>query len=176
MLLASSSSSGNSNFLIPNGTFVFELVIFIIVLGVVAKYILPSLQKAMMDREATIRASLQAGDEGRVEAERLEAERIAVIERAHGEAREIVAAAAQEVERLRESAQSRGLAEFESALVSAREMIEGESVRLRQETIAKLDEVVVQAAERIIGVEVDREKYRETIALAIRQASERSWS
>ena len=34
-----------SNFLIPNGTFIVELVAFIIVLGVVARYILPPVNK-----------------------------------------------------------------------------------------------------------------------------------
>src|SRR5487761_2384028 len=116
MLLASSSSSSNSNFLIPNGTFVFELVMFIIVLGVVAKFILPSLQKAMNDRDSTIRASLAAGDEGRIEADRLARERASVLEAAHAEARTVIAAAAREVEQLREEAQSRGQLEFEREL------------------------------------------------------------
>ena len=44
MLFASAAgaNSGNGgNFLIPNGTFVVELVIFLVVLGVIAKWILP---------------------------------------------------------------------------------------------------------------------------------------
>lgn len=171
MLLASSSGSSNSNFLIPNGTFVFELVMFIIVLGVVAKFILPSLQKAMNDRDSTIRASLAAGDEGRIEADRLARERASVLEAAHAEARTVIAAAAREVEQLREEAQSRGQLEFERELELARSAIESESLTLRAETIAKLDEIVVAAAERVIGVDVDPDKHRAAIAGAIRLAS-----
>ncbi|HUY06090.1 MAG TPA: F0F1 ATP synthase subunit B [Acidimicrobiales bacterium] len=170
MLLASSSSSSNSNFLIPNGTFVFELVMFIIVLGVVAKFILPSLQKAMSDRESTIRASLAAGDEGRIEADRLARERASVLEAAHAEARAIVEAASREVERLREEAQARGQQEFEREFASAKSTITNESSTLRDETISKLDEIVVRAAERVIGFHVDPAKHRETIAGAIRRA------
>jgi len=169
MLLA--ASSGNSNFLIPNGTFVFELIMFIIVLGIVAKFILPSLQKAMSDRETTIRASLTASDEGRVEADRLARERVAVLEQAHAEARVIVEGASREVERLREEAQQRGMAEFERELERARAVIVQESRTLREETIAKLDEVVVRAAERIVGVDVDPVRHRDAIAAAIREAN-----
>ncbi len=52
MLFASAAggSSGNGgNFLIPNGTFVVELVIFLVVLGVIAKWILPPLQASGRD-------------------------------------------------------------------------------------------------------------------------------
>jgi len=171
MLLASSSSSSNSNFLIPNGTFVFELVMFIIVLGVVAKFILPSLQKAMSDRESTVRASFAAGDEGRIEADRLARERESVLEAAHAEARTIVEAASREVERLREEAQARGQQVFERELEIAKTTITRESSTLREEMIAKLDEIVVKAAERVIGVDVDPTKHREAIAGAIRLAS-----
>ncbi len=171
MLLASSSSSSNSNFLIPNGTFVFELVMFVIVLGVVAKFILPSLQKAMTDRETTIRASLAAGDESRVEADRLARERASVLEAAHAEARTIVESASREVERLREEAQARGQLEFEREIEFAKTAISNESSSLREETIAKLDEIVVRAAERVIGIDVDPAKHREAIAGAIRSAS-----
>ena len=43
-------------------------------LGIVAKFILPPLQKVMAEREATIRGTLTASDEGRSEAERLSTE------------------------------------------------------------------------------------------------------
>jgi F-type H+-transporting ATPase subunit b len=172
MLLASSASSGGSNFLIPNGTLIVELVMFIIVLGVVAKFILPPLQKAMSDREATIRESAQASDEGRSEAERLESERHALLEAAHVQAREIIEVAAREVEELREDAQHRGQAEFEHAIAAAQLTILNEAKQLREETIAKLDEVVIAAAERIIGVDVDPDRHRQAISTAIRQASE----
>ena len=54
MLFASAgaTSSGNGgNFLIPNGTFVVELVIFLVVLGVVAKWILPPLKAVSETRQ-----------------------------------------------------------------------------------------------------------------------------
>jgi F-type H+-transporting ATPase subunit b len=40
------------NFLIPNGTFLVELVIFILVLAVIWKFVVPPIQAVLQDREA----------------------------------------------------------------------------------------------------------------------------
>ena len=42
---------GTSNFLVPNGTFFFVLAIFLIVLGVIAKFVVPPIQKVLGERE-----------------------------------------------------------------------------------------------------------------------------
>ena len=67
---SSSSSSGGGNFLLPNGTFVFDLVIFLAVLGIIAKWILPPLLEVADTRRARIRSELQAcrGSAGRSQA------------------------------------------------------------------------------------------------------------
>ena len=43
-----------SNFLIPNGTFFFVLLIFLIVLGVIAKWVVPPVGKVLGEREAML--------------------------------------------------------------------------------------------------------------------------
>lgn len=45
---------GTQNFLLPNGTFFFTLIIFLIVLGVIAKWVVPPISKVMREREAMI--------------------------------------------------------------------------------------------------------------------------
>ena len=45
---------GDSNFLIPNATFIAELVAFAILLWLLNKYVLPPLTKAMTDRQDLI--------------------------------------------------------------------------------------------------------------------------
>jgi F-type H+-transporting ATPase subunit b len=53
-LLAAEEGGGTSNFLIPNGTFFFVLAIFLIVLGVIAKFVVPPIQKVLGERERMI--------------------------------------------------------------------------------------------------------------------------
>lgn len=171
MVLASTSSSSGSNFLIPNATFIYELIMFIVVLGLVARFVLPPLQRARDEREAKIRALQRQSDEGRSEATELDHERHAVLARAHEEARHIVDAAGTEVDRIREDATRRAQEEYEREVARALEVIARERDQLREETLVRLDDIVIEAAERIVGVAVDRERHRDTIARAIAQAT-----
>lgn len=49
-----SEEGGTSNFLIPNGTFFFVLAIFLIVLGVIGKFVVPPIQQVLGERERMI--------------------------------------------------------------------------------------------------------------------------
>ncbi len=43
--ILAAEEGGQSNFLIPNGTFFFVLLIFLIVLGVIAKWVVPPISE-----------------------------------------------------------------------------------------------------------------------------------
>lgn len=49
--LVASEEGGTSNFLVPNGTFFFVLAIFLVVLGVIGKFVVPPIQKVLGERE-----------------------------------------------------------------------------------------------------------------------------
>ena len=49
--LVAYEEGGTSNFLIPNGTFFFVLAIFLVVLGVIGKFVVPPIQKVLGERE-----------------------------------------------------------------------------------------------------------------------------
>ena len=49
--LLAAEEGGTSNFLIPNGTFFFVLAIFLVVLGVIGKFVVPPIQKVLGERE-----------------------------------------------------------------------------------------------------------------------------
>jgi len=56
------------NFLIPNGTFVVELVIFLVVLGVIAKWILPPLRDVVDTRRERVATALAKAEQARARA------------------------------------------------------------------------------------------------------------
>ena len=56
-----------SNFLVPNGTFIVVLLAFIIVLGVIAKFVLPVLNAALTERQEQIRGELAAADQAKAD-------------------------------------------------------------------------------------------------------------
>ena len=164
---AASSSSSNSIFLIPNGTIVVELVLFLVVFGIVAKFILPPIQRVMAEREATIRASLEASDEGRSEAERLEREAVQALATARATARAALEDAGRIADEARQREQSRGQAEHDRLIVAAEATLSAEATRVRSELAAHLETVVVAAAERVVGVEVRPERHRAAIDEAV---------
>ncbi len=58
-ILAAEEGGGQSNFLIPNGTFFFVLIIFLIVLGVIAKWVVPPISKVLGEREAMVQKTTE---------------------------------------------------------------------------------------------------------------------
>ena len=84
-----------SLFLIPNATFFVELAVVLVLIYLFYKYLLPPLNKAMEERQAQIRSSVEAADQARKDAEAADDERHHVLEEARGQAREMVAMAQQ---------------------------------------------------------------------------------
>ena len=57
-----------SIFLLPNGTFFVELIIFIVLVVIMGKKIIPPITAALAGRQERIRASLDAADQARADA------------------------------------------------------------------------------------------------------------
>src|SRR3954470_5333284 len=63
-ILAAEEGGGQSNFLVPNGTFFFVLIIFLIVLGVIGKWVVPPISKVLRARDAMVKKTLEANRKG----------------------------------------------------------------------------------------------------------------
>lgn len=159
-----------SLFLLPNFTFVLELVAFLLVLGFIAKYVLPPLRKAMADREATIRNSLEAAEAARRQASELAEQRREALEAARAEARQIVDQASEVADQLREEGRQRGQEEYERLVESAHAEIELERQRARDEVMSEVGDLVLRAAERVIGEGLDDRRHRALVEEAIAAA------
>jgi F-type H+-transporting ATPase subunit b len=156
-----------SNFLVPNGTFIVVLLAFILVLGVIGKYVLPVLNKALSERQDQIRGELEAADKAKADAEEADAERRAVLEQARTQAREIVSQAQTTADRIVTAAQAEGQVVHDRIVQSA----EAEVVIARQaaieEVTAQVGEIVLVAAERVIGREIRVSDHQDLIDEAI---------
>jgi F-type H+-transporting ATPase subunit b len=162
--------ASNSNFLIPNWTFVAELVIFLIVLGVMAFVILPPLDTALRDRSAGIRDEIQRAEAARSEAEQATRERRAVLGGAREEARRTVDEANRSAEAARQEARTRGQDEYTRILEQAASEVEVERGRARADLSDDIGALIVAAAERVIGSEVDPRRHSAVIATAVAAA------
>ncbi len=160
-----------SVFLLPNGTFFVELIVFLIIIFVIGKFILPPLNRAMEKRQEQIQASLDAADQARADAAAADDERRAALEHARQQAREIVEQAQRTAERLNAEAQSRGQSEYERIVGSAEAEVRLARQRALEEAASRLGELVVEVVERIIGREMDANAHRDLIDEAVNALS-----
>jgi F-type H+-transporting ATPase subunit b len=142
--------AATNNFLIPNGTFFFEWIIFILVLIFLAKKVIPRITTMIDTRQATIRKQFE-------DAEALKA-RLEAAEKQYAEA---LAETRREASRLREQAQAERADIVEEARSEARsqveEMLAAAEERInteRQQTIlalrSEVGELAMTLSERIV--------------------------
>jgi len=156
-----------SNFLVPNGTFIVVLIAFILVVTVITRYVLPPLNKVLTERQDQIRGELEAADRAKADAEEADAERRSALEQARAQAREIVSQAQTTADQIVTNATSEGQAVHDRIVASA----EAEVVVARQaaveEVTARVGEIVLAAAERVIGREIKASDHQDLIDEAI---------
>lgn len=163
-MLTASSSGSSASFIVPNATFIVELAIFLVVLGLAAKFILPSLHRVRDERAGILRGGVSVSEAARAEAARLESERIAVLDRARASARALLEEASKSVDELVEDARARGRVEHDRRVVAAAARTEEERQHLHAAVMEGAVGLVVTAAERIVGEGFDASRHRDLIA------------
>lgn len=140
-----------SNFLVPNGTFIVELIAFAIIVYVLAKYVIPPINKAMTDRQNAIRKEF--ADLEKAESDARKAEK---------EFRDQLAEAKHEAARIREDAREQGAAiiadmrrqaqeESDRILRHARTQLEAERSQAVQSLRNEVGSMATELASRIVG-------------------------
>lgn len=158
-----------SNFLVPNGTFIVELVIFLIVLGLLAKYALPRINQVLEERQTTIRQALDDAEEARQRAEQTQVEYRRALDEARTQARQVVDEANRLGEELRSQARERADQEYQRILSRASTDIDAAAQRAADALRGQVGDLVMVAVERVIGQALDDQAQR---ALVDRTISE----
>jgi F-type H+-transporting ATPase subunit b len=156
-----------SNFLVPNGTFIVVLIAFLVVLGVIGRYVLPILNKALTERQDKIRGELEAADKAKADAEEADVERRAVLEEARVHAREIVAQATEQAERTVAAAEGRAQEAADRIMAAADAEVAVARQAAVEEVTARVGEIVLAAAERVLGREIRASDHQDLIDEAI---------
>ncbi|HEY6935203.1 MAG TPA: F0F1 ATP synthase subunit B [Marmoricola sp.] len=136
-----------SNFLVPNATFIAELIAFAIIVWILAKYVVPPVNRAMAARQDAIRQQFHELEDARSEAKQAEEEFRAQLANARHEAAKI-----------REEAREQGAA----IIAEMREQAQAEAARIvehahsqieadRQQAVASLRSEVGQLATSLAG-------------------------
>jgi len=139
-----------SNFLVPNGTFIFEWIVFVLVVWFLAKKVIPLITERIDQRAATIKAQFDDAEAARQR-----------LEQAEKDYKAALAETRREASRLREEASADKAAIIEEAREAARgeaaEIVERAQAQVaaeRQQAImalrAEIGELAFDLAEKIV--------------------------
>jgi F-type H+-transporting ATPase subunit b len=153
-ILAAEEGGGQSNFLVPNGTFFAVLLIFLITLGVIAKWVVPPVSKVLAEREAMLAKT--AADN------RKSAEQVAAAQADYDEA---MSGARTDASSIRDEARAAGRqvidqkraaasGEVADTLQQADEKLSEQRSATQSELQTSVDGLSATLASRILGVDV----------------------
>src|SRR5688572_32788205 len=148
---------GQSNFLVPNATFLVELAAFALLFFLLARYVIPPINRAMTNRQEAIRKEFSDLEQARSDANAAEAEFKAQIADARHEAARIREEAreqgAQIVAEMRQQAQT----EAARIVEHGKTQIEAERQQAITSLRAEVGTLATGLASRIVGESLDDE-------------------
>lgn len=155
VLAAEEGEEGGSNFLIPDATFWFELAAFALLFFVLARYIIPPINKAMTARQEAIRQQFAELDDAKAAANASEAEFKAQIADARHEAARIREEAKEQGNVI--IAEMRAQAQTEAARIveNAHTQIEAERQQAAISLRSEVGTLATSLAGRIVGESLD---------------------
>jgi F-type H+-transporting ATPase subunit b len=152
-----------------NGTLIAELLAFLLMLGVLAKWVYPPIVREAERRQKQISEQLVAAERARKEAEERLQKADATIQEARGQAGQIIERANRAGERIQQEAQESAREEARHVVDAASRDIEAERQRTIQSIRQQLADIVGAAVAKIVGESLDGERHRKLIDAAIDQ-------
>ncbi|MGV0646695.1 F0F1 ATP synthase subunit B [Mycolicibacterium sp. XJ879] len=148
------AQEGGGNFLLPNGTFFFVLILFLIVLGVIGKWVVPPIAKVLHEREAMVAKTVEDNRRAAQLRAAAEADYRKVMGGARREATDIREDARAEGRQIVDDARGRANAEVSSMLQQANSELTEQSRGLTAELQTSVETLAASLASRVLGVDV----------------------
>jgi len=161
--------SDDASIIQVNGTFWLELVAFIVMVAVMAKFMYPAIAKVAMERQKLISDQLEQAERQRDEATRTLAEAEAKLNAARAQADEVIAGASRSGEQIRGELRGKGEEEAARLLDKARKDIEAARQTAIDSVREQVADMVVLATEKVIHETIDKDKHRRLIDEAINE-------
>jgi F-type H+-transporting ATPase subunit b len=154
-----------------NGTVIVELITFLIMLAILARYVYPEIVKLAEARQLAIAQQLTEAEQARAEAEQRLKEAAAKLEDARKTAQSVIDAATKSGEQLRQELKQKAEDESKRTIEAAKKEIEAERERAVQSVRNEVASLVVAATEKVIGETLDDAKHKQLIDRAIAEVA-----
>jgi F-type H+-transporting ATPase subunit b len=142
--------AANNNFLIPNATFIVELVLFLIIFGILARLVLPRLQSALRERQAMVTGQLADSEEARRQLAEAERAYRDALRDARTEAAQIRDNARAEVQRTVDDLRAQAQEEAARIVARGEEQLRGQRESIVRELRAQIGTIAVELSEKIV--------------------------
>jgi F-type H+-transporting ATPase subunit b len=163
--------AGEAGVITINGTVIVELVTFLIMLAVLARYVYPEIVKVAEARQRQIAEQLKEAEEARAAAEQRLKEAEERLNDARKTAQGVIEAAAKSAEQLRQEMRQKAEEESKRTVEAARKEIEAERDQAVRSVRSEVANLVVAATEKVIGETLDDDKHRQLIDKAIKEVA-----
>jgi F-type H+-transporting ATPase subunit b len=150
-----------------NVTLVIEIITFLLMVGILARWVYPFISRIATARQQQIAQALDQADHDRQEAEARLKDAAAQLDEARQQAAQVVAGAGRSADQIRQEARDRASAEAQRIAAAAAQDIEAERQRAVQSVRGEVANLVAAATERVIGTSMDDEKHHQLIQQAI---------
>jgi F-type H+-transporting ATPase subunit b len=169
------TTSAESNFLVPNGTILFEILAFAILMFILAKYVIPPVNKGLTDRQENIRQQFADAEKAKADAEAEKADYHAQIADARQEATRIREEAKEQGAQIIAEMRTQAQTEADRITTHAHAQIEAERSQAMAQLKGEVGTIATQLAGRIVGESLDDEaRQKRTVERFIAELEESS--
>ena len=139
------------------GLFIWTIITFLVLLGLLAKFAWKPLLEALESRQERIRKSLEDADRARQELERLQQESTKIMQQARIEAEAIVTQTRSDAERLREELKQKAKEEADNILRNAQQQIQLQTRQAVQQIRHEVADIAVLLASKLLDRNIAKE-------------------
>lgn len=159
--------AGTAGVIDINGTVIVELITFLAMMAILARYVYPEIVRLAEARQQAVAGQLREAEKARADAEAQLKEAQAKLDDARKTAQGIVEAASKSAEQLRQEIKEKAEDEAKRIAEAARKSIDAERDKAIQQVRGEVAGLVVSATEKVIGETLDLTKHRQLIEKAI---------
>ncbi len=151
------------------GLFIWTIITFLVLLGLLAKFAWGPLLAALDSRQEAIRKSLDDAQRARQELEQLQQESARIVAQARVEAEDVIARSRSDAERLREDIKQKAKAEADGIVKNAERQIQLETTRAIRQIRNEAIDLSVMIASKILQRNISKEDNQRLIDEALQQ-------
>jgi len=154
----------DGNFLVPNATFIAEVIAFVLILLILRRYVVPPIQKAMRERQEMIRRQAEDSDKAKEQLAQAEAEYQRALAEARVEAARIRESARAEAQQVVEELRTQAQEEQSRIVARGEEQLQHQRTHVVRELRAEIGSLAVELSEKIVGQRLaDEAQVRATV-------------